>query len=116
MEGGLLYIRHLICADIVAGVFEHLLGFCECDPHGFLPGGWELEVAGFGVAFFFEDVGESDVLRAFLQLADDEGDEFFAEGEDFVVVVYYGHLPVEACELYLLSMPMLHKWKGKVPL
>jgi len=97
--GDILDIGHFVLSDIIPGLLEHLFRFEECDPHGRFAFRRDLEVAGFGVAFVAEDGGEGPVGFAGLEMPDYEEDEVFAEGEDCVVVVCYGHFEVEACEL-----------------
>lgn len=95
----ILDICHFVIANIIPRLLEQLLSFGKSDPYGWLAFGRKLEVAGFRVAFFLEDVSEGLVLFSFLQLADNEGDKILAEGENFVIMIYYRHFEVEAGEL-----------------
>lgn len=86
-----------VCADVVAGFFEQGFCFCKGDPDCVVAFGEE-EGACVGVSGFFDDVDEVLAVRARLQGAEDVDEEFFAEGEDFVVMVPDGHFEVEAGE------------------
>ena len=100
-EGSGMYVLdvvHLVFADVVAGFFEHLLGFGERDSDGVVTW-WEEEVASFGVAGVFDNVDKVLAFRSGLEGADDEDHELFAKGEDFVVVVLKGHFEIEARKL-----------------
>ena len=93
-----LDVFHLVFAYAVAGFFEHLFGFGECDSDGIVTW-WEEEVASFGVAGVFDYVDEVLAFRSGLEGPDDEDHELFAKGEDFVVVVLKGHFKIEARKL-----------------
>ena len=97
-EGDVLNVFHFIFADVVAGVFQHLFCFREGDSDSLVT--WrEEEVASFWIAGVFDYVDEVLALGSGLEGADDEDHELFAKGEDFVVVVLYGHFEIKAGEL-----------------